>query len=168
VKTYRRYRELLPNLDVGDTLIIQNAKSQEQIAIRIVDVAWKPDPMNTAGTPAIDLISGALWEEFPEYGPYSMGICANKPGQHRDCNAHDIGTRRPQPDNDDGIHRTLREMANWLRSKGNDLPILGIIVMYEWCEWEGNGMSSWRSYGGTPHVTHIHVSGRPSHYPGWI
>lgn len=162
---WSRLHDILPNLSVGDTLIIKNSRSEESWAIRVVDVAWKP--MNTTGTDAIDKIAGATYDEFDsKFGLVNLGICADKPGQHNRCNAFDFGVQKPN--SDDEIHRAIREVAAWQKAHAEDIPILGIIVMYEWCEWTGSGMTNWNPYHGEPHVTHVHTSGRPSMYAGWI
>ena len=167
--TKKRFNEIVPTLKVGDALLIQNVRSKETKVVRVLEVELQP--ANTTGTPGIDLIWAAVFEEFDQkYGITNLGICANKPGQHGKCNAWDIGVSKPS--SADAIHAAIRDIANWLRnnarSKGLGLPLNGIIVMYEWCEQSGDWMTGWQAYHGTPHVTHVHLSATPSLVPGWI
>lgn len=167
-ETIKQVREVLPHLHMGDTLLIQNVRSKRIFAIRVVDA--KPELVNTAGTDAIDRVWTATFEEFDsEYGIVNLGICADKPGEHHECNAWDIGVRKPRTA--DAIHHAILNIANWQKEnvgKGENLPIGGIIVMQQWCERSGGGMTGWATYHGTPHVSHVHTSGWPSKVPGWI
>lgn len=130
-------------------------------------------PTQTDGTPGIDMIWSAVFHEFDaKYGIVNLGICASKPGEHGVCNAWDIGVSKPQTA--EAIHAAILDIGNWLRARmleamnlgeGPGLPINGIIVMYQWCSRE---QTLWQSYGGVPHVSHVHVSAWPNLVPGWI
>jgi len=167
-ETYSRVKEVLPKYPLGETLLIENVRWGKVLAIRVV-VAASP-AMPTTGTPAIDKIYGTVMSEFDdELGIINMGICADKPGEHHECNAWDIGVRKPNSSDD--IHRGILKIANWLRDNtfsGEELPNEGIIVMSQWCERGSRSMSSWMTYHGTPHVSHVHVSGHPGRVSGWI
>jgi len=166
--TLLRVKESLPNYRHGDKMLIQNVRSMKTLVVAVATDALKP--AQTDGTPGIDLIYGAVLDEFDdEYDIINLGICADKPGQHHDCNAWDIGVRKPH--SADAIHQAILRIANWLRNNtfdGKKLPVLGIIVMSQWCERQSNSMSSWQTYHGVSHVSHVHTSASPSRAPGWI
>lgn len=174
--TWRRL-QIVPNAPVGESFRIRNVRSHESYLTRVVEIQHeKPTYRELGATRSVELIAGETWEEFNDrYGLVNMGTYANKPGEHglHPPNAIDIGVHKP---NDaDAIHRALIVMAEWQRRMAQDKDhplynqINGIIRMYSWCEWDGTGrMSVWRSYGGVPHVSHEHISGRPNPLPGWI
>jgi hypothetical protein len=166
--TFSRMRTLTVREKVGETILVENVRNKRIFAVRIVEKA--PPFMDTPGTQAIDIIYNAVMNRFDdEYDIYNLGIYANKPGEHGKSNAWDIGVAKPKTAT--AIHNAILDIGNWLRSnvgKGEDLPIEGIIVMEQWCERVGNTMSTWRTYYGTPHVSHNHVSGSPGLVPGWI
>lgn len=167
--TQQRFDEILPSFHVGDTLYLQNTRSRRVMVFRPCEVGLTP--ADTPGTPGIDLIWAFVMAEFDDkYGIVNLGICANKPGQHGKCNAWDPGVSKPG--SADAIHMAVRDIARGIRANSNqlgaELPVNGIIVMYEWCERSGGGMTEWFAYHGTPHVSHAHVSAWPSLVPGWI
>lgn len=170
--TWDRLREIVPNLNVGDALLVQHIKSGETWVMRPAEIGLTA--ADTPGLPAIDLMWAYVFERWDDrFGITNLGICVNKPGEHGKCNAWDIGVHKPNSSDD--IHSAIRVIANDLRvhgGSGADSPIAGkvngIIVMYEWCEYSGSGMTTWQAYHGTPHVTHVHVSGLPNPVPGWI
>ena len=166
--TFLRVKESLPNYRHGDKMLIQNVRSMKTLVICVVIDALQP--AQTDGTPGIDLIYAAVMDEFDdEFDIINLGICADKPGQHHECNAWDIGVRKPK--SADAIHASILKIAGWLKNnvfEGKKLPILGIIVMTQWCERGSNSMSGWNPYHGIPHVSHVHTSASPSKAPGWI
>jgi len=139
---------------------------------KVFNVETGPKPAQTDGTPAIDLIWAAVFAEFNvKYGIVNLGICADKPGEHSLCNAWDIGVTKPQ--SAEAIHEAILDIANWLRNKmiqdmqsePGGLPVNGVIVMEQFCSRDN---TSWHYYDGTPHVSHVHVSGWPNPLPGWV
>jgi hypothetical protein len=139
---------------------------------KVFNVEVGPKPAQTDGTPAIDMIWAAVFQQFNvKYGIVNLGICADKPGEHSRCNAWDVGVSKPQTA--EAIHSAILDIANWLRAKmleamgdgAQGLPVGGIIVMEQWCSRES---TNWSHYTGEPHVSHVHVSGFPELVPGWI
>ena len=142
-------------------------------SVRAVEVA---DPIpDTAGTPAIDQIHAATVAFCLARGwnVTELGICANKEGQHNKCNAWDANAGGFTSDE---IHRRLLTVGNFLKDEGTKhlnsggkegLPVLGVIVMEQFWKRE-ESTRGWQTYTGTAHVSHWHVSGFPSMWPGWI
>lgn len=167
-ETFDRCKEIVPNLTLGETLLIQNVRSARVYAIRIVEVG--PHPIPTTGNDRVDLFFGAVVDEFDsKFDIINMGALVNKPGQHGVGNAIDIGVRKPQSAS--AIHDAIEEIAEWEKrnvGQGLHLPVNGIIVMYKWCERRGDSMSAWFPYHGVGHVSHTHQSFVPNPLPGWI
>jgi hypothetical protein len=173
----------LPRATPGDTYRVMTRADQATrgpiFSVNVLDV---PDPrpiVDGPGTDAIDRIYAATHAFCNDKGwrVTDMGICANKPGQHSKCNAWDGGVivdTDGKPLSADEIHRRIQVVADYLKSEGEKhlgtggregLPVLGVIVMSKFWSRESGG---WHPYDGTPHVSHWHVSGFPSLYPGWL
>jgi len=169
-----RARILLQAADVGFALVvgvddgITDQPIRPLAKVRKVSVGYPV--ADTTGTAQIDAIYGAVVAEFGKlYGIVNLGICANKPGEHSECNAWDIGVSKPRTA--EAIHEAILAIANWLRQemlKDMDdvagLPVNGVIVMEQVCS---RSDPTWHHYSGTPHVSHCHVSGFPSR-TGWV
>lgn len=157
------------------TLGVMDSHSSEDAIhpiAKVFNVEVGPKPAQTDGTPAIDLIWAAVFQEFNDrYGIVNLGICADKPGEHSICNAWDIGVSKARTD--EAIHLAILDIGNWLRnrmledmqSEPGGLPVNGVIVMEQLCSRDN---TNWRYYSGTPHVSHVHVSGWPNPLPGWV
>ena len=150
-------------------------------AVRAMELEEKPVYPNGPGTDAIDEIHGATMAFCQSKGwrVNELGICVNKPGQHKYCNAWDGGCSFDNQGHllpSDEIHRRILAVGEFLKSEGikyritggkEGLPVLGVIVMDKFWEASKND-SIWHPYSGVAHVSHWHVSGIPSRYPGWI
>jgi hypothetical protein len=160
---------LLYTLGYADSPVEGNAV---HALAKVFNVEVGPKPAQTDGTPAIDIIWSAVFQQFNvKYGIVNLGICADKPGEHSICNAWDIGVTKPQTD--EAIHSAILDIGNWLRNgmlnsmhvEPGGLPVNGVIVMEQTCSRDN---SNWHYYDGTPHVSHVHVSGWPNPLPGWV
>jgi len=167
----KRVRNYLDGASVGTKVLI--APELETVTAWVVRTAeYEPLPESfKAGVASIDKIATDVYERFNEkYGIVNLGICADKPGEHSKCNAWDIGVSKPKTA--DEIHAAILDIANYLRNRmladiegEPGLPVNGIIVMEQIVS---RSDPNWRTYYGTPHVSHVHVSGWPNLSPGWV
>lgn len=155
-------------LTTGATRVVVGTGGRASFAVKQVEVPAPPPP-DGPGTPAIDAIRHYVRTKYPEVR--DMGICANKPGEHGHCNAWDGGA--PLGWSAEKIWAFIETIADDLKRQGQlhdrtggaeGLPVNGVIVQDRY--WE-TGNSTWRGYTGTKHVSHFHVSGKPS-ITGWV
>lgn len=160
----------------GPDRILVRPTSGPTWALKRVEIREHEPVPDGPGTPQIDRIRAATFAEFGPGSSYDwdlrdLGICADKDGEHGECNAWDVGVNPSLPATEQ--HRRLEMIAEFhmregrkhLLSSGADgLPVNGTIVLERY--WE-RGNDGWRPYGGTPHVSHVHTSGHPSR-TGWV
>ena len=144
------------------------------VAIRKVEVKDPLEPANIYATDSIRLIYAyafAKWDWI-----YDNGTYAAKPGLHgtRPPDVFDIGVHY-QTDSQAharvmAVYSDLQEQARIFRATSGreGLPVNGAIGMSS--VFGAYGYTPTRSYGGVPHVTHVHVSGAPlpAGMGGWI
>ena len=139
----------------------------------MVELEVKPFAPTGSHSGPVDLIYAAVHARFdPQFEVRDMGICVDKPGEHGRCNAWDGGTTQGAPAA--VIWERIELMAAWIRQQGirhdetngvEGLPVNGVIVQDRY--WETGRGREWHDYSGTKHVSHFHVSGKPS-LTGWI
>lgn len=156
---------------IGHAIRVYDQSPQEIIFKVTPQLAYQAPPC-PGGVPSIREIWNATHEEFDaEYGLVNLGICSSKEGEHHECNAWDIGVSKPKSAT--AIHNAILDIGNWLRnrmledesSEPGGLPVNGVIVMEQICSRYN---TNWYHYSGTPHVSHVHVSGWPNLVPGWV
>lgn len=166
-----RTKQILQQRGGHDRVILRPAKGRA-IAVRKFEVEKKPPLPNIYATVPLLRIIAAVNNKFDNVR--SMGIAANKPGEHgvNPPNAWDVGT-------DPNVPATvtwarIEAYAKYLRAQGIahqvsggrlGLPVNGVI--YQQRYWQRGMGLTWAFYSGTPHVSHVHVSGHPSK-TGWI
>lgn len=150
------------------SVMIRTAGVASFLVKEVPEPDWSPIP--TPGTAPIDKIYGYVHGKYPNVR--DMGICVNKPGEHGHCNAWDGGAPIAGWSSNQ-IHAFIETIAEDLKRQGQlhdqthgaeGLPVNGVIVMERY--WE-TGNSTWRPYTGVAHVSHFHVSGKPS-ITGWV
>lgn len=174
-ETLRRVNRLLRLTDGPDRIIVHSCKGPGY-AVRKHVVRVPPAP-DGPGTRPIDLIHAAVGAECARRGwdVRDMGICVDKPGEHGACNAYDFGCTHQDGKllPADEIHRRITAMGRWLMYEGlahdasrgqHGLPVNGAIWLRSYFESGNDGP---RPYTGTAHVSHVHVSGKPS-VTGWV
>ena len=139
----------------------------------LVEQEVKPFAPTGSHSGPIDIIYEAVHARFDaQFEVRDMGICVDKPGEHGRCNAWDGGTTQGVPAY--VTWERIERMAAWIRLQGiqhdetnglEGLPVNGVIVQDQY--WESDRGREWRPYSGTKHVSHFHVSGKPS-LTGWI
>lgn len=153
-----------------DRLVVVSATGPSFAMVELEVKAFAPTGSHSG---PVDLIYGAVHARFdPQFEVRDMGICVDKPGEHGRCNAWDGGTTQGVPAT--VTWERIELMAAWIRQQGirhdetnglEGLPVNGVIVQDRY--WESDRGREWRAYSGTKHVSHFHVSGKPS-LTGWV
>jgi hypothetical protein len=180
----RRLRAVLLSEEPGTPIAIAAQKGDDIIAFSFRRVHRPINPANTVGSPDMDLIHAAIFNEFGAkrgWGLFSVGLYVQKPGEHGAVgyadgkkwmgNAEDYEFADSTQDTPQSCER-LDIMAKWAVAQANNgLPIGGVIsqgmawsVFYNGWEPYKSGYDRF-----TRHFTHVHVSGAAhDRLSGWF
>jgi hypothetical protein len=157
-------------------LVEQRAPKETEGTLRIKRFEYRLDPRDAPmATGPLQRIWKATIERYPDIGSLGTFVC--KPLQHgRPGNGKGNAWDYAVPMNVTGttaIHDWIAEAALWIRQQGmrfdetrgdEGLPVAEIIWLDKIATWARDWTI--RSYGGTFHATHGHISAYPLLAPG--